>query len=82
MKERCIACDQEMFKKAKNSNSPLLYRCFNGLYEMFLPLYIENILVGYLHFGQVRSEEDFDLIAKECFSACTADSKSWKKAMA
>lgn len=66
MKEKCIACDQEMFKKAQERDTPLLYKCFNGLYEMFMPLYIENLLVGYLHFGQVRSEEHFASISEAC----------------
>ena len=66
LKHRCIACDREKFKEANRKRKPILYRCDNGLYEMFLPLFIENSLAGYLHFGQVRSEEDFKSIAKAC----------------
>ena len=66
MKDRCIACDIDKFKEAQESRKPLLYRCYNGLYEMYLPLFIETELVGYLHFGQVRTEEDFNLIVREC----------------
>ena len=66
LKHKCIECDRDKFKEANEKRTPLLYRCYNGLYEMFLPLFIENTLVGYLHFGQVRSEEDFLTIAREC----------------
>lgn len=66
MKHRCIACDLDKFKEAQESKKPLLYRCYNGLYEMYLPLFIENIFAGYLHFGQVRSEDNFSVIAREC----------------
>jgi AraC-like DNA-binding protein/ligand-binding sensor protein len=66
LKHKCIECDRDKFKEAFEKRTPLLYRCYNGLYEMFLPLFIENTLVGYLHFGQVRSEGDFIVIAKEC----------------
>jgi len=66
LKHKCIECDRDKFREASEKRVPLLYRCYNGLYEMFLPLFIENTLVGYLHFGQVRSEEDFDSISKEC----------------
>ena len=66
MKDKCIACDIDKFKEAKESKKPLLYRCYNGLFEMYLPLFIEDILIGYLHFGQVRSEDKFTLIAREC----------------
>lgn len=65
MKDRCIACDIDKFKEARQSRKPLLYRCYNGLFEMYLPLFIEDILVGYLHFGQVRSGDKFSLIARE-----------------
>jgi len=63
---RCKECDKDKFKEASKKNEPLLYRCYNGLYEMFLPLYIEKVIAGYLHFGQVRSDDDFDLIADQC----------------
>jgi AraC-like DNA-binding protein len=66
LRPRCMACDRDHFKMASEMTDPLLYRCYNGLYEMFLPLFIEKVIVGYLHFGQVRSEDDFNLIAKEC----------------
>jgi AraC-like DNA-binding protein len=66
LKHKCIACDRDKFNEANKKKQPLLYRCYNGLYEMFLPLYIENSLVGYLHFGQVRGEDDFKTIAREC----------------
>ncbi|MDD4425766.1 MAG: PocR ligand-binding domain-containing protein [Mariniphaga sp.] len=66
LRHKCIACDRDKFQEAREKRKPVLYRCYNGLYEMFLPLYIENILVGYLHFGQVRSEEDYKKIEIEC----------------
>ena len=66
LKHKCIACDRDKFKEANKKKKPVLYRCYNGLYEMFLPLFIENILVGYLHFGQVRAEDDFKTIRDEC----------------
>jgi ligand-binding sensor protein len=65
LKERCILCDLDKFKEANIRGKPLLYQCYNGLFEMYLPLFIENLLVGYLHFGQVRSDQDFELIAEK-----------------
>jgi AraC-like DNA-binding protein len=66
LKEKCTSCDSDKFSEAKNKREQILYRCYNGLYEMFLPIFIENILVGYLHFGQVRGEDEFSLVLKEC----------------
>ena len=65
LKEKCTTCDIDHFKKAEKKKNPLLYRCYNGLYEMILPLYIEEDIIGYLHFGQVRSEDNFDSILRE-----------------
>lgn len=67
LKHKCIACDRNKFKEANKKKEPLLYRCYNGLYEMYLPLFIDNHLIGYLHFGQVRAEKNFKIIADECF---------------
>lgn len=66
LKERCISCDRDKFKEANRKKKPVLYQCYNGLYEMFLPLFIDNSLAGYLHFGQVRTEKEFATVAKEC----------------
>ena len=64
-KHKCIDCDRDKFRQANKQRKPLLYQCYNGLYEMFMPIFIENTLVGYLHFGQVRAEHDFKTIAAE-----------------
>lgn len=66
LKHKCISCDRDKFKEANRKKKPVLYQCYNGLYEMFLPLFIENSLAGYLHFGQVRTEKDFQTVASEC----------------
>lgn len=66
LKYKCIACDRDKFLEARKKKKPVLYQCYNGLYEMFLPLFIENLLVGYLHFGQVKAESDFRSIVVEC----------------
>lgn len=66
LKHKCTACDMDKLKESSQSRLPLLYRCYNGLYEMVHPLFMEDSLIGYLHFGQVRSEESFDQIYEEC----------------
>lgn len=66
LKQKCIACDRDKFIEANQQKSPLLYQCYNGLYEMFLPLFIDSTLVGYLHFGQVRAEDQFEHIVEKC----------------
>lgn len=79
MKDKCIACDRDKFQEANEQKKPLLYQCYNGLFEMFLPLFIDNYLVGYLHFGQVRTEDDFDKIAKKCSLSSHTQLKALEK---
>jgi len=66
LKHKCIACDKEKFMEARKKKNHILYRCYNGLYEMFHPIFIDNLLVGYLHFGQIRGEDDFSTLIEEC----------------
>ncbi len=66
MKYKCIACDRDKFREARENKKRILYQCYNGLYEMFLPIFIEDYLVGYLHFGQVRAEDQFKKIVNTC----------------
>jgi len=44
-RHKCVACDLDHFKKAENRKTPFLYQCYNGLYEMILPLYMEEYLI-------------------------------------
>lgn len=66
LKRRCMNCDAKMFAAASERMNPIIYRCDNGLYEMFLAVWIKGRVAGYLHFGQVRSEDTFDTIFSEC----------------
>ncbi len=66
LKQKCVACDRDKFKEAGKKSGQMLYRCYNGLYEMFLPIFIDKLLVGYLHFGQVRGEDDFSDLLEDC----------------
>jgi AraC-like DNA-binding protein len=80
LRKKCIACDIDHFKKAEKRKSPLLYRCYNGLYEMILPLYIDEQIIGYLHFGQVRSEDSFEKIMQDCNLSAHSRTDLLKKA--
>lgn len=66
LKAKCAACDRVQLAAAARGHAPWLYRCYNGLYEMVLPLRVDQRIAGYLHFGQVRSGESFAQIRQEC----------------
>ena len=71
-KEECMNCDRRACKTASGRHAPYTYRCHAGLTESIAPLYLGNIVIGYLLFGQVFSypthEEGWENIQKLCNS--------------
>lgn len=68
--DACMACDREACEKAAKMHSTYIYRCHAGLTEAVTPLYVGDVLVGYLLFGHVFSypgyEEGWTEIEKRC----------------
>lgn len=68
--DACMACDREACKTAAKKHSTHIYRCHAGLTEAVTPLYVGDVLVGYLLFGHVFSypshEEGWAVIEKRC----------------
>ena len=51
----CMHCDREACRKAVKLRRTYVYRCHAGLTEAVTPLYVGNLLAGYLLFGRVFS---------------------------
>lgn len=68
--DACMVCDQEACQRAEKKHSTHIYRCHAGLTEAVTPLYVGDVLVGYLLFGHVFSypshEEGWAVIEKRC----------------
>ena len=68
--DACMACDREACKTAAKKHSTHSYRCHAGLTEAVTPLYVGDVLVGYLLVGHVFSypshEEGWAAIEKRC----------------
>lgn len=54
-REECQRCDKQACKIAAGRHSPYTYLCHAGLTESITPLYMGNIIIGYLFFGHVFS---------------------------
>ncbi len=69
-KEACLRCDREGCRIAVANRSLHTYRCHAGLTESISPLFMSNILIGYLLFGQVLSyptrEEGWQAVERCC----------------
>ena len=68
--DACMACDREACQRAAKKHSTHIYRCHAGLTEAVTPLYVGDVLIGYLLFGHVFSypshEEGWTVIEKRC----------------
>lgn len=56
----CNSCDKEACQKASNRHGTYVYQCHAGLKEAITPIYLGNLVVGYLFFGQVFSYESYE----------------------
>lgn len=68
--DACMDCDRQACEIAAKRQSTYIYRCHAGLTEAVTPLYVGDVLVGYLLFGHVFSypshEEGWAVIEKRC----------------
>ncbi len=55
--DACLRCDRQACKTASEKHSTHIYRCHAGLTEAVTPLYVGDVLAGYLLFGHVFGYE-------------------------
>lgn len=61
----CLNCDDEAFETACKTKKLFLYECHAGLTEAVSPIFIDDVLLGYLMFGQtLRSVPNNELWKK------------------
>lgn len=69
-RKECRLCDEKACEIAARRRSLYTYRCHAGLTESIAPLFLGNIVIGYLLFGHVFSydshEEGWRLIKEAC----------------
>lgn len=66
----CRRCDAYACKTASTRHTPYVYRCHAGLSEAISPIYMGNIVIGYLLFGHIMAypshEEGWERIWPLC----------------
>lgn len=60
MHKKCAQCDREACERSKKSKTRIIYRCHAGLVEAVTPIQYNNIVIGYMMFGQVLQTADYD----------------------
>ena len=68
----CRDCDRVACAAAAKQRGAYIYRCHAGLTEAVVPLYVGEVLVGYLWCGHVFSYPSFEEGIVEIVRCCTA----------
>ena len=68
--DACMRCDREACERAARKRGTEIYRCHAGLTEAVKPLYVGDVLVGYLLFGHVFSYPDHETGWQEIRRCC------------
>lgn len=68
--DACANCDRAACREAARQKETYIYRCHAGLTEAVTPLYVNEILVGYLFFGHVFSYGNYEEGKAAVLNAC------------
>src|SRR4030042_5637258 len=65
-KDMCMHFEKTLLNKALKSKDMTTFQCYSGMIESVIPIFFENIHLGYCMLGQYRSDEKIkqDIIEK------------------
>lgn len=52
-REMCLLCDENACRIAAKKHNTYIYQCHAGLKESIMPIYLSNLVIGYLFLGHV-----------------------------
>ena len=62
LEERCIECDQNALAMCDKTRSAYTYNCHMGLIEVASPIIQNDIIIGYMLFGQITDKKNKELL--------------------
>lgn len=63
--DACKMSDKELFDKCKKEKRTIIHTCHAGLINVLVPIVYNDVIVGYMIFGQMKKGGEFDV--KEAF---------------
>ncbi len=63
-KDRCYISDKEIFTKCAKTGKPETHRCHAGLIDTAIPIKFNDVILGYLIFGQTVDGKETDIAQK------------------
>ena len=73
-KARCACSDESLFLRCKESRAPEMHICHAGLVDLAVPIFYNEQLLGYLIFGQMRTDIDIERV-RGCVSDLPTDTE-------
>ena len=58
-KKACSLSDADLLVRCKQSKQPQMHICHAGLVDVAVPILYEDIIIGYIIFGQMKADTDF-----------------------
>jgi len=58
LKKECFACDKHACERCFKTGQGFSYLCHAGVWETITPVVVENIVIGYIIFGQYKMPND------------------------
>lgn len=63
-KKACFLSDACLLEKCKKSRKPEMHVCHAGLVDIAVPILYEDMIIGYILFGQLKADTDFTAFEK------------------
>jgi len=61
-KKVCLCSDQELLERCKKTKKPEMHLCHAGLMDVAVPIIYDDIILGYIIFGQMKTDKDYSYI--------------------
>ncbi len=68
--KKCDECDRIGFDICTKQKSPYIYTCHMGLSEMIAPIMSNNVIIGYVMFGQILCNHDTNEVLNAIKAVC------------
>lgn len=59
-REACLCSDNNMIIKARETGKTQLHICHAGLIDAVIPIVYDDIIIGYVMFGQIKNKDNFE----------------------
>jgi AraC-like DNA-binding protein len=70
LKVHCLKSNAKSFEECKRTRKLTVYKCHAGLVEATAPLKDNNIIIGYIMFGQITDVKDKQKVFQNIIKAC------------